>query len=92
MNKSSEKIWQEGAACTAPGIDPDIFFPSNQSGQRGWDGLAKKVCHKCNVSELCFRMALREGITEGIWGGLNGWERHNVGGPRPTRGRRPTVR
>ncbi|MEU0374476.1 WhiB family transcriptional regulator [Streptomyces sp. NPDC006283] len=89
MTESSDSRWQREAACAAPDVDPDVFFPSHGNGRPGWDRLAKGICRTCTVIDPCFRMALREGITDGIWGGLGGWERHSRGGPRPTRGRRP---
>ncbi|MGW1617361.1 WhiB family transcriptional regulator, partial [Streptomyces sp. NPDC002285] len=70
-------------------VDPNTFFPPGEAGQRGWDKAAKEICRTCKVIDQCLRMAVREGITEGIWGGLGGWERHSKGGPRPNRGRRP---
>ncbi|MFJ3229291.1 WhiB family transcriptional regulator [Streptomyces sp. NPDC086783] len=80
--------WHDRAACVNSKIDPEIFFPAS-ARSRGWETLPKKVCQACPVTDPCFRMAIQERITDGIWGGLTGWERHKRGGPRPTRGRRP---
>ncbi|MFG2794507.1 WhiB family transcriptional regulator [Streptomyces sp. NPDC048419] len=91
MNQSWDETWQRLAACADPRVDPNIFFPPAEAGRRGWDKPAKEICRTCMVIEPCFRMAVREGITEGIWGGLGGWERHRRGGPRPLHRRRPST-
>jgi len=61
--------WREFAACN--GADPDLFFPN-----RGGSGrLAKMICMKCPVRELCLEDALARQEKYGIWGGMTHRER-----------------
>ncbi|MFJ8589598.1 WhiB family transcriptional regulator [Streptomyces sp. NPDC093595] len=85
--------WRERASCADPDIDPGVFFPPVEHRvPRGWEKKAIEVCKMCAVNKECLNEALKRRETEGVWGGLTGWERHlRKGGPRPSRGRpRPT--
>ncbi|MFE9139651.1 WhiB family transcriptional regulator [Streptomyces sp. NPDC007355] len=87
---SAPHAWRGLAACAAPDVDPEVFFaPVNRNAPRGWEEQPKRICRACAVAEKCFQTAVSNGITEGIWGGLTGWERHARGGPRPIRTRPP---
>lgn len=59
--------WMGEAACAAPGVDPEWFFPSDPglAGNR-----AKAVCKGCPVQAQCLETALLEPI-QGIWGGTS---------------------
>ncbi|MCX2184997.1 WhiB family transcriptional regulator [Streptomyces sp. SKN60] len=82
------KGWQEKAACAAPGVDPDTFFASVEGhAPRGWEKEAKMVCAKCQVVRECMNLALEHAISDGVWGGLTGWERYSMGGARPRSGK-----
>ena len=69
--------WQLRAACR--GEDSSYFFaPSYFEKRREKDAreaVAKEICFRCPVLEVCREYALdvREG--HGIWGGLNEMER-----------------
>lgn len=80
--------WIQSAACATPDVDPRLFFPVVEGrAPRGWERKARVICRGCEVKRECLDVALSRGESEGIWGGLTGWERHlQEGGPRPTRG------
>lgn len=48
--------WQKNAACRTPGIDPDLFFPDNNSEGIG---EARAVCKRCPVRRACLEECLR---------------------------------
>jgi WhiB family redox-sensing transcriptional regulator len=48
--------WRDRAACAAPGISPDLFFPD--PGQRGKVARARRVCARCPVQQPCLEDAL----------------------------------
>jgi hypothetical protein len=56
------------AACAAPGVDPELFFPA--PGQHGKAARAKRVCARCPVRTACLADALATGDEFGIRGGL----------------------
>jgi WhiB family redox-sensing transcriptional regulator len=56
--------------------NPDLFFPDD----RGLYGRlqiknARAICGSCDIKLQCLEYALKEEITEGIWGGLTYSER-----------------
>jgi WhiB family redox-sensing transcriptional regulator len=64
--------WRDRAACT--GEDPELFFPpgaSNTALYLAQAARAKRVCAACPVREICGEWAVREGIDDGIFGGLD---------------------
>lgn len=68
--------WQERAACRAPGMDPELFFPISGVGlDLKQVAAAKQVCGRCQVRGSCLESALRHGEPEGIWGGSTPDER-----------------
>lgn len=58
--------WAERAACI--GLDVDLFFPASPDDV--WPEIAA-ICGRCEVRDRCLETALRQGIWDGIWGGLS---------------------
>ena len=69
--------WRHDALCLQ--VDPELFFPDK--GKPGTQATA--VCRRCDVSQQCLDYALKNRITEGIWGGVH---------PRARRGRYAPLR
>jgi WhiB family redox-sensing transcriptional regulator len=62
--------WMTDAACAAPGVDPDLWFPNLQP-YRGEEGVAIAICQACPVKPECLAHALAEpNLGFGIWAGL----------------------
>jgi len=62
--------WMSEAACVAPGVDPDLWFP-NLHECRGEEGKAIAICGNCQVKPECLAHALKEPhLGFGIWAGL----------------------
>lgn len=57
--------WMDEAACAAPEVDPEWFFPDK------WQSPAPAlaVCRRCPVKARCLNAALAEPVI-GIWGGM----------------------
>lgn len=69
--------WRLRAACRpGTGIDPEIFFPAGEPGNRydGRNRAALDVCARCPVQTECLAEAL-ERIPYGIAGGMTARER-----------------
>lgn len=66
--------WRDAAACRD--TDPEIFFASDltASGKRHVE-LAKATCARCPSQTACLQQALDQNISDGIYGGLNEYER-----------------
>jgi WhiB family redox-sensing transcriptional regulator len=76
--------WHEEAACRAPGVDPELFFPVGETGPAlRLIRQAKAVCARCPVSDQCREWALRAGEPDGIWGGMTTAERQRARRRRP---------
>lgn len=58
--------WMAQSLCAQ--TDPEIFFPERGKTTHH---AAKQVCDRCDVREQCLAYALRNGETEGVWGGLS---------------------
>jgi Transcription factor WhiB len=75
--------WRAKAACAAPSVDPEVFFP--EAGQ-GWKAVeAKQVCSGCTVRASCLHQALtgpqaQGEDTYGIFGGTTQAERRRLRG------------
>ncbi len=65
--------WRDRAACAAPGVDPEWFFPA--PGQQGKH--AKRICARCPVKAECLAdaLAVPEADDHGVRGGLTARER-----------------
>jgi WhiB family redox-sensing transcriptional regulator len=64
--------WMDWALCTAE--DPELFFPKSNGRAK----KAKAVCARCAVAAECLAFAQKNGIVEGVWGGLTEAERQNL--------------
>lgn len=69
--------WRTRAVCATS--DPELFFPvgkieTNDAAYRQTQ-LAKAVCARCVVSEICLQYALETNEYFGIWGGMTEEER-----------------
>ena len=62
-------------------VDPELFFanPNTPESEK-----AKDLCDRCPSQVKCMLYALREGITDGIWGGLSGEDRQRIWDQWPT--------
>ena len=69
--------WTTNAACSRPDIDPALFFPpEGRYGHIGRQGdAARTICSRCPVQLACLTYAVRAGLVDGIWGGLDPSER-----------------
>ena len=66
--------WMQRAACLC--ADPELFFPVSETGpSRLQIWQAKQICHACPVKGTCLAWALRNSVTDGIWGGSTQSER-----------------
>ncbi|NIJ14311.1 WhiB family redox-sensing transcriptional regulator [Saccharomonospora amisosensis] len=64
-----EEAWRARAACAAPDIDPEVFFPEPGPGMADRIAAAQRVCAGCPVRKQCRDYAQRQGERHGIWGG-----------------------
>jgi WhiB family transcriptional regulator, redox-sensing transcriptional regulator len=63
-------MWDQ-AACRE--MDTRRFFA--EPGERHATAQAKLICGGCPVRARCLEYAIGEGITAGVWGGLDARER-----------------
>jgi Transcription factor WhiB len=81
--RGTDGDWRAKAACAAPTVDPELFFP--EAGE-GWKAVqAKQVCSGCTVRTACLHEALTgpqaHGQDEyGIFGGSSQAERRRLRG------------
>lgn len=69
--------WRHRAACLTE--DPELFFPIGNSGPAiAQIEQAKRVCNRCEVSDVCLKWALETGQDAGVWGGLSEDERRSL--------------
>lgn len=64
--------WQAQANCRD--TDTDLFFP--HSGPP--EGIARRLCQHCRVTEQCLEYALGRTDITGIWGGTSEMERQRL--------------
>lgn len=83
-NKDAERAYRDlmQAIQDNDGVEcaqfPDIYFPNDwESGTRADDLLAKTVCNRCPVKQLCLEYAMTEDEM-GTWGGLTAHERRQL--------------
>lgn len=72
----TEPAWRERSACRNLGVDPDMFFVSDEARRTKknekltpLEQLAVDICAKCPVSGNCLSYALDNPQEVGIWGG-----------------------
>ena len=69
--------WRHRAPCLTE--DPELFFPIGNSGPAlAQVEQAKRVCNRCEVSDICLKWALDTGQDAGVWGGLSEEERRSL--------------
>ena len=69
--------WRNRASCLDE--DPELFFPIGNTGPALLQiQQAKAVCHRCEVIELCLRLALESAKDTGVFGGLSDDERRSL--------------
>ena len=67
--------WTERAACRAPGVDPEVFFPASDNPPLAQLSAAREICARCPVRAPCLEWALCTGEAAGIWAGTTPAER-----------------
>jgi WhiB family transcriptional regulator, redox-sensing transcriptional regulator len=73
--------WLDSGACRDE--DPDLFFPIAFAGPGlAQIALAKAVCARCAVREMCLGFALETRQDHGVWGGMSEEERRTIAGAR----------
>lgn len=70
--------WRLAGAC-AGHPDPSLWFADDPAGIT----VAKAVCGRCQVRDVCLADALARGEEWGVLGGLDPAERRALGVPRP---------
>ncbi|GJF33012.1 hypothetical protein KNE206_57120 [Kitasatospora sp. NE20-6] len=63
-------------------VDPEIFFRARRASSQAdasFD-IAKEVCQVCPIREACLQTALRNGESDGVWGGFTPGERRRFSG------------
>ncbi|WP_327376232.1 WhiB family transcriptional regulator [Streptomyces sp. NBC_01216] len=71
--------WRTQADCQRPGTDPEWWFPKGTTGpylDQADD--AKAFCRECPVALTCAQWAIRERISDGIYGGLTEGQRLTI--------------
>lgn len=65
----SRDTWRQAAACA--GYPVNTFYPETAEGA----AVAKRICARCRMRQLCLETALRNKEPYGVWGGLTERER-----------------
>ncbi len=65
----SRESWYDFAACAAPDVNPDWWFPES-GGSRDRD-RARAICHTCPVKIQCRERAIADHEQVGIFGELD---------------------
>lgn len=58
--------------------DPELWFGVNEREDGYYQAnykVAKELCNRCPVQNLCLSYALAANETDGVWGGLSPYER-----------------
>ena len=55
-------------------VDPELFFPEKGGGQGREFKMARSVCNRCDLTEMCLDWAIKHHEV-GIWGGTSERER-----------------
>ncbi len=75
MTRNTE--WQLWAACRDE--DPELFFPATEYGPGAVQvQQAKAVCAGCQVPMDCLATAMKNGETDGVYGGMSAAERREL--------------
>lgn len=81
-----EADWRGRATCRVH--DPDLFFSAVPADVE----LAKSVCAGCPVRDRCEDFALKTGVRDGVWAGLDENELRSAPRARPAPAPRPVAR
>lgn len=73
MTAVLERPWRDRARC-AGSEDPEAFFAEDRRERM----RAKAACRACPVAVQCLSEALRDGLEDGIWGGLTPKDRRKA--------------
>lgn len=70
--------WWADAACRVE--ESGAFFPQHRGRSMPLRQVlrAKAICARCPVQKRCLETALRQGESEGVWGGLTPHERQDL--------------
>lgn len=71
---SSDRQWDAEAACAAPDVNPEWFFPKPGESQEA----AKRICRICPVRAQCLAWAQDHEIPAGIFGGASADRRRKM--------------
>lgn len=76
MSSAPSETWRTEAACRDTAVDPDIFFNDSESFLgRSMSGLAKSVCARCPVVDICRAWVADHPQEFGVWAGMTTKER-----------------
>ena len=74
---AGKTTWRAQARCL--GSDPDLFFPLGGTGEPlAQAETAKRICHECEVRNVCLQYALETNQVTGVWGGTTEEERRSL--------------
>ncbi len=69
----SVNAWFDYAACM--GMDVEVFFPEDADDPEAAEVIAKGICSRCKVKQVCLEYAISKDTRFGVFGGLNHKER-----------------
>ncbi len=72
---SDGQQWMAEAACAAPNVPHEWFFPDEEKGETSVRAIA--ICNDCVVREECLAYSLLHG-EEGVWGGQSERQRRRM--------------
>ncbi len=64
---SDGQQWMAEAACGAPNVPHEWFFPDESKGETPVKAIS--VCNGCIVKDECLVYAVSTGQEQGVWGG-----------------------
>lgn len=70
LHPEKDPSWREHAACRHQGIDD--FFSNH-----GWR-KALMICDVCTVKQSCLEFAVKNEISDGVWGGKSAKDRRSI--------------
>ncbi len=85
-DRATDGNWRAKAACAAPAVDPEVFFP--EPGQAWKATKARAVCSGCTVRDACLHEALtgpqaHGDDAHGIFAGTSHEDRRRLRGRQP---------
>lgn len=64
--------WKRLGPCN--NYDPNVFFPTGAAGVE----IARRICARCIVRDICLEHALNNNEKNGVWGGASERERSRI--------------